>query len=73
MKPMTKAELKTMIKNFMAELKKGGVQFSMAYILSGGKKHDGAEHINANDDHHVLDLINNQMQLWTKLNHKGVK
>lgn len=64
------ASLKKDIKTLCDKLRVEGVDFSMAFIF-GATKHDSIEHINANDDHHVLDMLNNQLQLWTKLNHKG--
>lgn len=61
--------IKKEIKHLCDLLKDEKVDYSMSFIFGKGK-HDGVEHISAKDDHHMLDLINNQLQLWTKLNHK---
>ena len=62
--------IKASIKIFCNMLKKAGCDFSLAVILpTKTKKHVTVEHMSARDDHHVLDLLNNQIQLWTRLNH----
>jgi hypothetical protein len=72
---LTKAQLRQGIKTFCDEIRSEGCDFSLAVIFPGpkGTKHDGVEHMSAKDDHHAMDLIHNQMNLWTRLNHKEKK
>ena len=63
-------QIKKEIPEFLAGCRALGVQFSCSFLFEGSnQRHDISTHINANDDHHLLDMMTSQTEVWWDRNH----
>jgi hypothetical protein len=62
-------QLKKEIPDFLNGCRALGVQFSCTFLFDDGEHHDIATHLNVNDDHHMLDMMTSQTEVWWDCNH----
>lgn len=63
------AQIKKEIPDFLDGCRALGIQFCCAFLSDDGGPHDISTFVNAHDDHHLLDMMTSQLEVWRDCNH----